>query len=336
MNARRLRRRCAWHCSRASALLELACARCRRSCKRITRRPNTTPRLSSRRRAKSRRFFGRTRTCASRSAPSASTAWRSCGCLEGQNPGDLDRARIPRDVIEVGDAVTFAGNPSTRRERRMYVTNVLLAGRNGDRAARERAAALVAGPLSEPPASHRRSGARGRGPRRRHLSRLAADRRQDAGLGRRSAAHGRRARRVASLRRAARRPRHRLHAARHAAGHHAQRPVRDSLRARRRRHRARERVPRHRSSHSHDCATAVPRGAARRRRSAGRRGEWDGETLVVTTTDIDWPYFQLYGLEGVPQSTRDDDRRALHAERRRHASSPTTSRRPIRARSRAP
>ena len=31
-------------------------------------------------------------------------------------------------------------------------------------------------------------------------------------------------------------------------------------------------------------------------------GEWDGETLVVTTTDIDWPYFQLYGLEGVPQS----------------------------------
>jgi hypothetical protein len=23
---------------------------------------------------------------------------------------------------------------------------------------------------------------------------------------------------------------------------------------------------------------------------------------VVTTTDIDWPYFQLYGLEGVPQS----------------------------------
>ena len=32
-------------------------------------------------------------------------------------------------------------------------------------------------------------------------------------------------------------------------------------------------------------------------------GRWDGETLVVTTTAIDWPYFQLYGLEGVPQST---------------------------------
>ena len=46
--------------------------------------------------------------------------------------------------------------------------------------------------------------------------------------------------------------------------------------------------------------------------AAGRRaptplgystGRWDGESLVVTTTDIDWPYFQLYGLEGVPQST---------------------------------
>jgi hypothetical protein len=46
--------------------------------------------------------------------------------LEGQSPGDLDRARIPRDLVRSGDTVTFAGNPSTRRERRMYVTNVLL------------------------------------------------------------------------------------------------------------------------------------------------------------------------------------------------------------------
>ena len=46
--------------------------------------------------------------------------------LEGQSPGDLDRARIPRDIVKVGDTVTFAGNPSMRRERRMYVTNVLL------------------------------------------------------------------------------------------------------------------------------------------------------------------------------------------------------------------
>lgn len=31
-------------------------------------------------------------------------------------------------------------------------------------------------------------------------------------------------------------------------------------------------------------------------------GRWEGPSLVVTTTGIDWPYFQLYGLEGVPQS----------------------------------
>ncbi len=31
-------------------------------------------------------------------------------------------------------------------------------------------------------------------------------------------------------------------------------------------------------------------------------GRWMGDTLEITTTHIDWPYFQLYGLEGVPQS----------------------------------
>lgn len=32
------------------------------------------------------------------------------------------------------------------------------------------------------------------------------------------------------------------------------------------------------------------------------KGHWEDDALVVTTTQIDWPYFQLYGLEGVPQS----------------------------------
>ena len=31
-------------------------------------------------------------------------------------------------------------------------------------------------------------------------------------------------------------------------------------------------------------------------------GKWEGESLVITTTHIDWPYFELYGLVGVPQS----------------------------------
>lgn len=33
------------------------------------------------------------------------------------------------------------------------------------------------------------------------------------------------------------------------------------------------------------------------------RGRWVGRALIVTTTGIDWPYFQLYGFEGGPQST---------------------------------
>jgi hypothetical protein len=46
-------------------------------------------------------------------------------------------------------------------------------------------------------------------------------------------------------------------------------------------------------------------------------GRWEGESLVITTTHIDWPYFELYGLVGVPESG-DADNRALHAARRRH------------------
>ncbi|HZF29049.1 MAG TPA: DUF6152 family protein [Gammaproteobacteria bacterium] len=38
----------------------------------------------------------------------------------------LDRAGLPRDILKVGDVITFGGNPSTRRDRRMYVTNLLV------------------------------------------------------------------------------------------------------------------------------------------------------------------------------------------------------------------
>jgi hypothetical protein len=31
-------------------------------------------------------------------------------------------------------------------------------------------------------------------------------------------------------------------------------------------------------------------------------GRWDDEALEITTTHIDWPYFELYGLVGVPQT----------------------------------
>jgi hypothetical protein len=32
-------------------------------------------------------------------------------------------------------------------------------------------------------------------------------------------------------------------------------------------------------------------------------GRWEGNTLIVTTTRIDWPYLSFYGFEGAPQST---------------------------------
>jgi hypothetical protein len=44
--------------------------------------------------------------------------------LEGMGVMRLDRAGIPRDLISVGANVRFAGNPSRRRDRHMYVTNV--------------------------------------------------------------------------------------------------------------------------------------------------------------------------------------------------------------------
>jgi hypothetical protein len=47
--------------------------------------------------------------------------------IESADLTRLDRAGLPRDIVKVGDVVTFGGNPSTRRERRMYVTNLLVA-----------------------------------------------------------------------------------------------------------------------------------------------------------------------------------------------------------------
>jgi hypothetical protein len=47
--------------------------------------------------------------------------------IESADLTRLDRSGLPRDIVKVGDIVTFAGNPSTRRERRMYVTNLLVA-----------------------------------------------------------------------------------------------------------------------------------------------------------------------------------------------------------------
>ena len=46
--------------------------------------------------------------------------------IESADLTRLDRAGLPRDLLQVGDVVQFAGNPSTRTARRMYVTNLLV------------------------------------------------------------------------------------------------------------------------------------------------------------------------------------------------------------------
>ncbi len=47
--------------------------------------------------------------------------------IESADLTRLDRAGLPHDIVKVGDVVRFAGNPSTRRDRRLYVTNLLVA-----------------------------------------------------------------------------------------------------------------------------------------------------------------------------------------------------------------
>ncbi len=222
--------------------------------------------------------------------------------LEGQNPGDLDRARIPRNLIEAGDVVTFAGNPSTRRERHMYVTNVLLEDRTE----------IVL-----------RANARPRWSPDRYLSHLQAT----VDPARAAADRGDGIFRV-WLPIAAKTPDWAsdpplTDAARAAwlaydalrddpvidctppgmpqiitrSGRYAIRFVRmsDDI-VIRNEYRGIDRIVRM----SPETGAAGSRAPSPLGWSTGR---WDGDSLVVTTTDIDWPYFQLYGLEGVPQSS---------------------------------
>ncbi len=220
--------------------------------------------------------------------------------LEGQNPTDLDRARIPRNIIEVGDTVTFAGNPSTRRERRMYVTNVLLQDET------ELVLRANAAPRWSPDRylSHQQA--------RVDPARAAADR--GDGIFRVWLPTASKTPDWAAdppLTPAAR-------AAWQAYDAVHDDPVIDctppgmpqvitrsgryAIRFERRgadivlknEYREIDRVIHMTADHDGE-SKHTPLGYS--------TGRWDGETLVVTTTKIDWPYFQLYGLEGIPQSS---------------------------------
>jgi hypothetical protein len=222
--------------------------------------------------------------------------------LEGQSPGDLDRAHIPRDIVKPGDTVTFAGNPSTRRERRMYVTNVLLADRT------ELLLSANAAPRWSPDhyLSYRQATidpARAAADRGDGIFRvwLPTDSKTPDWAG------------DPPLTPAARAAWKGYDAIRDdpvggctppgmpqvitRSGRFAIRFVRagDDI-VIKNEYREIDRVvhmtaPTATSAHR----TPTPLGWS--------TGRWDGASLVVTTTDISWPYFQLYGLEGVPQST---------------------------------
>jgi len=51
--------------------------------------------------------------------------------------------------------------------------------------------------------------------------------------------------------------------------------------------------------HMDDAADAENQPASSLGYSIGR---WEGDTLIVTTTRINWPYFKIFGLIAAPQS----------------------------------
>jgi hypothetical protein len=224
--------------------------------------------------------------------------------LEGTDLTRLDRFGLPHDLIEVGDVVSFAGNPSTRTARRMYVTNVLLTdGREillrGNTQARWAPDRLIDTYAPAPPApvvafaddegnadffDKVLSPTRGPAPAwlsnppltdtaraKRALYDAVLD---DPVLGCVSPGMPRVLTR---------------------SGPYAIRFLRrggDIVQQN-------EWFEIDRLIHMDGREPAVDQPYTPLGYSAG---SWDGDALVITTTHIDWPYFQLYGLEGVPMS----------------------------------
>src|SRR6185503_13875818 len=216
------------------------------------------------------------------------------------SPGDLDRAHIPRDIVKPGDKVKFAGNPSARRDRRMYVTNVLLPDQT------EIVLKANAPPRWQP--NH-------------YLSYTQAT----IDPARAAADHGEGIFRV-WVPSAQKTPDWAVDpplTAEARAKWKAFDPVRDDpvLNCRppgmpqvisrsgrfgirfvqsggdivlKNEYQQTDRVI-HMRAVGGERRAPTPLGYS--------TGKWDGVSLVVTTTAIDYPYFQLYGLEGVPQST---------------------------------
>lgn len=222
--------------------------------------------------------------------------------LEGSEVTRLDRGGVPRDLIQVGDMVTFAGNPSSRSDRRMYVNNMLLAdGREiilrgtEPRFARDR---LVNTDLIPSPRAAETIAAADDTFFDKVLT-PSRERNGPAWLGN------------PPLTDEAREARALYDAVLHdpvlgcvtpgmprvmtRSGPYAVRFIRqgDDIILQN------EWFEIDRLIHMDGREPQADQPYTPLGYSAGR---WDGGTLVVTTTHIDWPYFQLYGLEGVPQT----------------------------------
>lgn len=220
--------------------------------------------------------------------------------LEGQSPGDLDRAHIPRDIVKPGDTVKFAGNPSARRDRRMYVTNVLLPGQT------EIVLKANAPPRWQP--NHYLSYTQAT----IDPDRAAADRGE--GIFRVWVASAQKTPEWAAdppLTAAARAKWQAFDAVRDDPVLNCRPPGMPQVITRSGRfgirfvqsgadivlkneYREIDRVIHMNPDAGAARPAPTPLGYS--------TGKWDGAALVVTTTAIDYPYFQLYGLEGVPQS----------------------------------
>jgi hypothetical protein len=221
--------------------------------------------------------------------------------IESADLTRLDRAGLPHDIVKIGDVVTFAGNPSTRRERRMYVTNLLVAdGREillrGNVMPRFAVDRVV---YTDPTYSPRTPGAaadnqffgrvfvpmrEGKAPAWVSNPPLTADARRkqaaydevvdDPVLGCVSPGM----------------PRVMLRSGPYAVRfvEHGSDLVLQN-----------EWFEIDRTIHMDGKEPPAGQPYTPLGYSAGR---WEGDALVITTTHIDWPYFELYGLVGVPQS----------------------------------
>jgi hypothetical protein len=222
--------------------------------------------------------------------------------IESADLTRLDRAGLPRNLLKVGDTITFAGNPSTRTARRMYVTNLLVAdgreillrGNVKPRWATDRAVNTDAIPA--------RAGANAAPTGKRFFGRVFVPAREGKAPAWLS---------DPPLTAAAR-------AGKAAYDEVVDDPVLGCVSPG---------MPRVMLRSGPYAVRFVERGADlvlqnewfeidRLIHMDGREppadapyaplgysvGRWEGDALVVTTTHIDWPYFELYGLVGVPQS----------------------------------